>query len=49
MAEKGSEIRQKSEVEQSRGKDAGEECSASTGKCAAKRGLGRRILWRKRG
>ena len=49
MVGKGSEIRQESETEQSGGKDTGEEHGVSTEKYAAKRGLGRRILWRKRG
>jgi len=48
MAGKGSETRQESETEQSREKDAREEHSMPIGKCIAKRGLGRRILWKKR-
>jgi len=48
MAGKGSETKQESETEQSRGKDTREEYGVPTGKCTAKRGLGRRILWRKR-
>ena len=44
MAGKGSETKQESETEQSRGKDTREEYGVPTGKCTAKRGLGRRIL-----
>jgi len=49
MAEKGSETKQELKAEQSRGKNTREEHGTPTGKYTAKRGLGRRILWRKRG
>ena len=45
MARKSGQVRQKSEVEQSRGKDVGEECGAPREKCAAKGG----VIWWKRG
>ena len=43
MARKSGQVRQKSEAEQSRGKDVGKECGAPRGKCAAKGG----VIWRK--
>jgi len=39
VARKSSQVRQKSEVEQSRGKDVREECGTPRGKCAAKGGM----------
>ena len=46
MARKGGKTRQKLEAEQDRGKNVGEKCGTSGGKCAAKR---REIIWRKGG
>ena len=46
MARKGSETRQKPEIEQGRRESIGEEFGALRGKCIAKR---RRIIWGKRG
>ena len=46
MARKGSETGQKPETKQGRRESIREECSASRGKCTAKR---RRIIWGKRG
>ena len=46
MARKGGKARQKPEVEQDGGKNVGEKCGASGGKCTAKR---RGIIWRKGG
>ena len=43
MARKSGQVKQKSEVEQSREKDVGEECGMPRGKYTAKGG----IIWRK--
>ena len=39
MVEESDKVKQKPEIEQSRGKDVGEKCNVSTGKCVAQKRL----------